>query len=571
MKKFLLLCLVFVGPLAYAQDMRPPAVPQAPAMPTTFISNGERVPIPDAGFSMVPPVGWEVMPTNSTGASLLFQAPKPPGSTKEFTYQANIRVMAFFDKPTAIDDIAKEEWSKVITEKMSAISNRTTEFALLSAEKVQLQSGIDAILFYSSFRFDESPMMQMHILVSNAKNTFLMSYTDFAKVFEQQGSPALQTAYGSMYSAEVDSQPAPRFQSFIFAGAGVLAFFVLLLLLRFIRGRRIAKMADNLDDYDGGSESSYKSSVSMVTEVDSRSHVSEYVERSGKSSKSRRAPVEEDEADDEGGSYSVVEESEDVRSEHSYRPAPPPAPKKERSAPPPPKAPAPPPAASSSVTKSSSSRPSAPAPAPKDRFENRKRKDSTVPPSVQTAPSASQTPVSVAANEMPETRSRMPVSEVAPATEGAWNLYESQGDDDVPLSDVMPDPESHAETPDFTKRERTKSSDRSKRVEVREESEVARLSEILPHTGGGEESKKKGLFGLFSKKEAEKPKAKMKEKSKSSRRDIDDEIPVSGVSDAWAMDSKKSVGKSKGRSDEGQPKSEVVNGWNLDEDSSDDD
>lgn len=561
MKKFLLLGLLLAGSVAQAQN--PPPVPQAPATPTNFVSNGERVPVPDAGFSIVPPVGWEVI-ANNGGSSLLFQAPKPPGSTKEFTYQANIRVMAFFNNPTAIDDIAKDEWGKVITEKMSNISNRTTEFALLSSEKIQLQTGSDAILFYSSFHYDDLPMMQMHILVSNAKNTFLMTYTDFAKIFEQQGSPQLQTAYASMHSAELDGKPTPRFQKLIFIGGGVLALFVFWFLIRFFRGRRIAKMGDSIDDYDGGSDSSFTTGVSLVTEVDSRSMVSEIVEK--KSSKSRRA-VEEDEGHDDDDSYRYSEARADddypASEVESVHRAPPPPKAKAPTPPRPESRPVPPPAAKAAPAPSRSSSVSASA-APKDRFENRKRKETTVSSSVHPKTSTVTKPASAAVSHME--------SDVAPVSEAAWDLGSVQMEDEAPLSDVMPE-----STParEFERESKTKSNKIVARdedfdfAEDRQESEVARLSEILPVSEMDEPKKKGFLGGLFGggKKEKEEPEMKAKKsKNKPSRKDDEDMPPVSAVSDAWAIEDKKKVGKSAGTN--AQPMSEVAGGgWNLDGDS----
>jgi hypothetical protein len=103
MKQLILIGLLLgsMMPLLRAEAPPPPRPPEAKeeVKPEPVVSTGERVEIPDVGFSIVPPNGWLVH-KESHGSSLLFEAPRQPDQI----YQPTIQVMVF-SKHRYIDDV----------------------------------------------------------------------------------------------------------------------------------------------------------------------------------------------------------------------------------------------------------------------------------------------------------------------------------------------------------------------------------------------------------------------------------------------------------------------------------
>src|SRR6478735_6611016 len=191
------------------------------------VSTGERIDLPDVGFSITPPNGWMVN-KNSHGSSLLFEAPKQPNQT----YLPTIQVMVF-GKLRYIDEVTLKEYGDLIVEKFGKLSNRVTNYRLRSAEILQMETGDPAILYYTEFQYDDVPIMQMHILISSATNHFLMSYTDIAKVFEDEGAQGLVIAYTSMHSAQLSSHPPWRWRGFAIAGFIIFSAIMAWVTMRF--------------------------------------------------------------------------------------------------------------------------------------------------------------------------------------------------------------------------------------------------------------------------------------------------------------------------------------------------
>ncbi len=448
MKRLLLaLSLSFSGGQAFAQGA-PPRVPAAtevskPVM--NFIANGEEVAIPNVGFIITPPVGWEVLREGS-GASLLFQAPKPKLVPGVAAYRPNIRVMVF-GEPKPMDDATKDEFSKIIVDKYSVISSSVANYMVRSSEKVQLQSGINAYLYYTEFLFDSVPTMQMHILVSSGRNHFLMTYTDLASVFEAPNSPGLATAYTSMQGIKLDSAPPERFLQYYYIGGGILALLIFMMMVRLIRVQRMKKLGERIESDDGGDPTTDDdgygegSSVSEISDIASHR--------------------EEDEDEEAHGAQPMT-----TPPRKAERPSAPRA-----SAPAPARAPAPVPAKPKVSV-------SAPAPAPRQaNFEGRTRKN--------------------ALQEPPEVSNAVPLSEAAPLSD-TWNLDASASrndNDDEPehseISEIRAQPPVASATK--SRHQNVKAPVQPPEPSIEDVSNVALLSDILPNTG--KEKKKKGLFG----------------------------------------------------------------------------
>jgi hypothetical protein len=232
MRLLFLLCILMLGftrPLAANDD------------PGT-ISQGERIELSELGFSIVPPAGWMVK-RNSYGSTLLFEAPKVPNQL----YQATIQVMVF-GNPRYIDNVTMKEFGELIVGKFGALSNRVSGYHLRDNSFLQMETGDQAILYYTEFQYDNVPIMQMHILISSATNHFLLSYTDLSKSFEDENSLALTTAYKSMHSAQLSTKPVWPFLHYVIV-AGVVVFFILVWsIIRMIRSRRMSNLGQRLED-----------------------------------------------------------------------------------------------------------------------------------------------------------------------------------------------------------------------------------------------------------------------------------------------------------------------------------
>jgi hypothetical protein len=123
MKQLILFCLLLcsLAPRLRAETPPRPELNEEPTE-TPKISTGERIEIPDVGFSIVPPNGWMVH-KNSHGSSLLFETPKVPNQS----YQPTIQVMVF-SKLRYIDAVTMKEYGDLIVEKFGKISNRISGY-----------------------------------------------------------------------------------------------------------------------------------------------------------------------------------------------------------------------------------------------------------------------------------------------------------------------------------------------------------------------------------------------------------------------------------------------------------
>ena len=557
MKRLLLALTLYSAGQAFAQGAgAPPPVPaELPKTPTTFIANGEEVEIPNLGFSLTPPTGWEVI-RNGSGASLLFQAPKPNEKPGVVTYQANIRVMAF-DDPRPMDDSTKDEFNKIILDKYSVISSRVSNYLIRSAEKVQLSNGTNAYLYYAEFMFDTTPTMQMHILVSNAHHHFLMTYTDMASVFEAQDSPGLAIAYTSMQSVKLDSVPPERFTKYYYFGGALLALFFLMITVRIVRVQKMKRLGERIESEDGGDNTSYGDSYTGVSQI------SEMAVRA-KPKKRSRDEYEEDVQEDNYSHDDNHDHDDDEMPETRERTAPSTRTSERPRAP---SAPAPMPAPKPAPRAPSAPAPS-PAPAPRAAPVAAKPKASPAPaPAPAPRPMPSNSPAPKPANFEARTRkTAVSIDDVPPpevsAVSSAWDLGDIQpantkqsysqdrdDDDEGHEQDEADDVAEVYNEPAVTSAAKSRhqsSKPRAKEPEMDlDQSNVALLSDILPNSG--EPKKKKGLFGWG--------KGKKKEKD-------DDDDYGSGSSmtsadldgdDDWDKGSKKKAKDSGYRDDDDEP------------------
>lgn len=199
-------------------------------------SDGSRIEIADKGFSIVPPAGWEVS-RDHPQLSFVMQIPYQKG----MKYQRTIQV-ASFGGPKYIDGTTAREFEELIVRKFSRASASVEDYRIRNHLTVEMADGRPGLLFYSEFALDRVPLMQMHVLVSSDNRHYLMTYTDLAKHFEDDGATTYLTrAWDSMISVQVAGPSPSRFGLAIQLGVavGVLVFFFI--LFRIIQGRKAKK------------------------------------------------------------------------------------------------------------------------------------------------------------------------------------------------------------------------------------------------------------------------------------------------------------------------------------------
>ncbi|RZA19431.1 MAG: hypothetical protein EOP10_19595 [Proteobacteria bacterium] len=500
MRGLLLAVGLILSGLSFAQGAgAPPPVPEAkPAAPTTFVAQGEAVEIPAEGFTIVPPVGWQVL-KNNPGTTLLFQGPKIEPKPGETTYQPNIRIMSLDPEP--MDDLSKDKYSKLILENSSKLGG-ISGYNLRSTDKVTLASGSLGYLYYTEFSLGAVPMMQMHVLTSSAKHSYLMTYTDLATAFEGENSPALATAYTAMQSVKLDSKPADRFaQYYVIGGIGV-ALLLLLIITRFVRSYSMKRLGDRIESEDGGETSAR----------DDDDEVSGFAEIGSGSRRHRQDDEDEEEMPETREAQRPAAKAKSVPAPAPRAPAPAPAPTQKAAPAPLPKA--------APVQKQASAR--API-APRSEFSEQSAKMERT----------------TASNDRPD----LPL------------------DDGDPVSNYSEIKPKTVVTTKKAKPQKVQNPAKMKDIEAdadEEGSDVARLSEILPNTG--DTKKKKGFFGFGKSKsdddDGNEKSARIgdeeswdnKSKKSSKKSKDDDEQPMSEVA-GWNL--KDGSSSKSGRSDDG--------------------
>ena len=246
------------------------------------------------GLKITPPLGWAVQ-YNTSGNSLVFQAPEKKGSLFQRTIQVR-----FQKDPIPIDEYTMSQYADVIVEKLAKSSAAVEGYHIRNSLIIDMNDESKGILYYTGYKHDSIPMMQMHILISSATASFILSYTDLASNFEKEDSQNLDEAYSSMISAELDS-PAPTQFSFIVKcaiGLGILIF--LIVVFRLVRNSsKISLDDDDFDDYSGdggnsGSPSGSRSSRSSNSHGRSFSQVAKSNSESIDMNKSVPLPSVED-------------------------------------------------------------------------------------------------------------------------------------------------------------------------------------------------------------------------------------------------------------------------------------
>lgn len=209
-----------------------------------FVADGSRVSVRNGDFTVQPPRGWEVY-THLPSLTLLMQIPYQPG----MKYQRTIQV-ASFSGSRFIDEVTAKEYEDVIVRKFSATSTSIDGYKIRNHMPIEMADGRQGLLFYTEFTLEGVSMMQAHILVSSQQRHYLMTFTDLAEHFENDGASRFLTeAWDSMISVQLGSRTPARFESavYIMVIAGLLAALATVVMLV-----RRARSGRSYRDYANG-------------------------------------------------------------------------------------------------------------------------------------------------------------------------------------------------------------------------------------------------------------------------------------------------------------------------------
>ncbi|MEZ4741230.1 MAG: hypothetical protein R3B45_02085 [Bdellovibrionota bacterium] len=283
------------------------------------ISDGSRVNMEEKGFSIIPPVGWEVH-KSYPNTTLLMQIP----FSKGLEYQRTIQIMRF-NGAVPIDEITAEDFARIIERKYSHADGAISDYRMRDFIITKIADESQGILYYSEFMLQDSPLMQAHILLSSRTHRYLLTYTDLASHFEGElASEYLEKAWQSMVSIHLDSAAPIRHRVPALFGftAGFLFLLVLLMLSyrRYKAGKKYELMLD--EAYDISDEESDVREGLNVSEISGVSDVAMPLSVVGDKNRRQRGlktatkelayiDDEEDEWNLEQGDSEVIYEGED--------------------------------------------------------------------------------------------------------------------------------------------------------------------------------------------------------------------------------------------------------------------
>jgi hypothetical protein len=215
----------------------------------TRFADGSRVEVSERGFSLIPPVGWEVT-TGGRGSSLLMQ----DRVRRDTKYQRTLQIFTFSGGLDVSVGAAQEVQSNKI-EPFGTIAGNINNFRIRNYLPVSLKDGNEGLLFYSEFSLNNEKMMQAHLVTSSVNRHYVITYTDLEKYFEgiDQGTSPLTKAWESMVSFQVRQIPSKpwstELRASLAAGAVVIIglFFVVLGLWRKMKRSKYQKMTRQLE------------------------------------------------------------------------------------------------------------------------------------------------------------------------------------------------------------------------------------------------------------------------------------------------------------------------------------
>jgi hypothetical protein len=167
-----------------------------------------RLDLPDKGFSIIPPEGWEI-DNSYPGLSLLMQIPKEPE-----VYQRTIQVMRFSGTKD-ISESTETEFAKILQERFSSSFGAQANYTIRSHAMIDLYEYVQGVVYYAAFLLNGKDMMHAHLLVSSNTHHYLLTYTDVKENIEGEGAELYRDiAWGSIISVRLDNPALSLFVKF---------------------------------------------------------------------------------------------------------------------------------------------------------------------------------------------------------------------------------------------------------------------------------------------------------------------------------------------------------------------
>lgn len=211
------------------------------------LADGSEVQVDRKGFSITPPVGWEIH-RDFPGTSLMLQIP----FSKQIPYQRTIQIMTF-SGAEFMDEVTAQTYKDRIKQKYTKSNHSIENFDVRNPIMTEMQDNRKGILFYSSFSLEGKPMMQAHILVSSDKAHYLITYTDVASHFEGDDvGEHLNIAWNAMTSIKLNGPTPERFKVPSLILFGFLLLCGIGLLIYLVRKRQTRKKLRGLNFEETG-------------------------------------------------------------------------------------------------------------------------------------------------------------------------------------------------------------------------------------------------------------------------------------------------------------------------------
>ncbi len=219
------------------------------------ISNGMAITIDDK-VSITPILGWKI-DRKALGMALVMKEVLPaqtgPIDYSKPTFARNITLMTL-PEARPMDATSIGEIKADIT-KMFARQGGLTNFMFTDVRAFDYKGKNDGLVLFSQLTVNDFPMMQMQIVISGEKKSYLLTYSDLASNFASPAS--YEAAWKSMTSITVEGVAPVRFEKEVTIGVSALAIalavFAPFIFLRWLSARRIRKLAEELQyDWDHG-------------------------------------------------------------------------------------------------------------------------------------------------------------------------------------------------------------------------------------------------------------------------------------------------------------------------------
>ncbi len=209
------------------------------------ISDGQAVTIEDRDVSLVPPKSWEYR-SPYLGKAMVMQVPQGAVVYGKTTYQKNITV-ALIQEGRPIDALEGKHLATKLELEFGKAAG-VTDFQILEQRFADHRGKNDAILIYTSFQLNGTPMSQLNVFVSGAERAALLTYTDLTEEF-QKNDEFMTQAWNAMMSIDLKGVAPKRYADFYPILGGIAGVFFALCVFLILRRRSASRL---IADAEGG-------------------------------------------------------------------------------------------------------------------------------------------------------------------------------------------------------------------------------------------------------------------------------------------------------------------------------